>query len=132
MTEPIQTLFWLWYGAEEKEKIAALLELGHSLSLLALSPQRKDELLPDCIYCELLSRYFSSVEIFLGACSSEVTAELTLTVNELSQLLKSLPPEEAVCFSRSIFSLPHWHQSQELANKALEIMSWSEISKYEQ
>ncbi len=132
MAESIQTLVWSWYGAEEKRKINALLALRHALYKLALSPAEKDALLPDCIHCELLNQYFNSNGVFLKTCSEEVPQELVLIIKDLTSLLETLPPEEVVCFSRSIFGLPNWLKVQELSNRALQLIEWGEISRHEQ
>lgn len=132
MAEPIRTLIWSWYGAERKAKINALLALGNALYKLALSPAEKNALLPDCIHCELLNQYFDSDGVFLKACSEEVPQELVLIIRDLTSLLETLPPEEAACFSRSIFGLQNWLKVQELSNRALQLIEWGEISRYEQ
>jgi hypothetical protein len=131
MTEPLRTLVWSWYGAEDIDKISAFMALGHALSKLALSPLEKDVLLPDCIHCELLNEYCDANNEFLEKCSGEVSSELILIAKRITNLLENLSPEEAACFSRTAFSLPGWLEAQKLSTRALEIIDWAEISKYE-
>lgn len=132
MVESIQALIWSWYGAEENAKVNALLALGNALYKLASSPAEKDALLPDCTHCELLNQYFNSDGVFLKTCSEEVPQELVLIIKDLTSLLETLPPDEVVCFSRSMFGLPNWLKVQELSNRALQLIEWGEISRHEQ
>ena len=131
MTEPISALIWVWYGADEKSKIESTFKLGNSLWQLALTPKEKNETIPDCMYCELTNQYFGRDTDFLEVCSGDVENGLVLIINEISRTLEDLPPEEAVCFSSTIFSHPSWLKVQELSSQALKIMNWAEISIYE-
>uniref|UniRef100_UPI0013CF2D05 hypothetical protein n=1 Tax=Pseudomonas viridiflava TaxID=33069 RepID=UPI0013CF2D05 len=62
----------------------------------------------------------------------KVDVNLIQKLKDLSHTLQNLAPEETLCFSRSVFSLPGWLSAQELAGQILELLSWSDIQKYEE
>ncbi|WP_122605624.1 hypothetical protein [Pseudomonas viridiflava] len=130
--KPISDLIWEWYGAGDTSRIKSVFELGNVLRLLALTPEQKVETIPDCPCCELIGQYSGTDTCFLALCADKVDVNLIQKLKDLSHTLQNLAPEETLCFSRSVFSLPGWLSAQELAGQILELLSWSDIQKYEE
>jgi hypothetical protein len=125
MSEPFSVLIWQWY--DEKDKVRAVFALGDALTNLALSPDDKVLHIPDCPFCELVYPYFSAEEDILKNCRPGIRTELVESINELSQLIKNLPSQEALCCSRDIFGMPTWNRITHLARQTLELLEWTAL-----
>jgi hypothetical protein len=109
----------------DSEKICAIYSIGNSLELLALSPSKKKECIPDCVFCEL---YFSFVLAYEEILNPEITIhapfDFQSSLSKILHRLENLDSSEAECWNRDIVDGTGWKEIREISIQALNQIEW--------